>query len=174
MKTADQQGDCQSFVASSLRSGYRRHSERFWAGWIAPQSPELLDWLATELIRNRWSLKAIHRMMCCSQTYRQQSVATDQRSAMLDANNRWLWRQNPRRVEAETLRDSVLFCCRAANLQMYGQAFKILIIKKSMLRSTNTKFKTIRNYGVERSIVSEFELRLSHFYRPSIVPILPA
>ncbi len=96
----------------------------FGLGGSRPSHPELLDWLASELIRNRWSLKSIHRMICCSQTYQQQSVALDQRAAMVDANNRWLWRQNPRRVEAETLRDSVLFCCRAANLQMYGPGFQ--------------------------------------------------
>ncbi len=58
---------------------------------------------------------------------------------MVDANNRWLWRQNPRRVEAETLRDSVLFCVERPTCKCMVQAFKILIIKKSMLRSNEYK-----------------------------------
>lgn len=72
-----------------------------------PSHPELLDWLASEFVRQGWSIKKLHHLIVTSQTYRQ-----DSRSRMpqqkLDPDNRTLWRQNIRRLDAETLRDSLL------------------------------------------------------------------
>ncbi|MGY8769129.1 MAG: PSD1 and planctomycete cytochrome C domain-containing protein [Pirellulales bacterium] len=72
-----------------------------------PTHPELLDWLATELINSGWSLKHIHRIIVQSATYRQ---ASQMRSAAhtVDPENKFLWRQNVRRITAETLRDAML------------------------------------------------------------------
>lgn len=72
-----------------------------------PSHPELLDWLASELIANRWSLKEIHRRILLSSTYRQASRTNAQAQA-LDADTRLLWRYPPRRLEAEALRDALL------------------------------------------------------------------
>jgi hypothetical protein len=72
-----------------------------------PTHPELLDWLASEMIREKWSLKKMHRLIVTSATYRQASAAKPH-SMAIDANNTLLWRQNTRRLSAEQLRDSLL------------------------------------------------------------------
>jgi mono/diheme cytochrome c family protein len=75
-----------------------------------PTHPELLDWLAVEFMDRGWSLKAIHRLIVTSQAYQMHSTAEDASAADLtgDPENRFLWRQNPRRMEAEAVRDNVL------------------------------------------------------------------
>jgi hypothetical protein len=73
-----------------------------------PSHPELLDWLASELVQRKWSVKAMHRLMVNSQAYKQSSRATPQ-AAERDPLNKLLHRQNARRLEAEAIRDSMLF-----------------------------------------------------------------
>jgi cytochrome c551/c552 len=72
-----------------------------------PTHPELLDWLALELVRGGWSLKRIHRAILLSETWRQSSRHAGP-GAAADPDNRLLWRQHPRRLEAETIRDAML------------------------------------------------------------------
>lgn len=72
-----------------------------------PSHPELLDWLAVELMENQWSLKHVHRLIVTSQTYQQSSVVTKQ-VRELDPDNRWLSRGPRLRVEAEIVRDIAL------------------------------------------------------------------
>src|SRR6185436_4907926 len=72
-----------------------------------PSHPELLDWLAMELTRHQYSLKALHRLIVLSTTYRQASRPRAA-AARVDAENRLLWRMAPRRLEAESLRDAML------------------------------------------------------------------
>jgi len=72
-----------------------------------PSHPELLDWLAYEFRARGGSLKWLHRTIMTSSTYRQQS-AYKAEFAKRDADNRWLWRMNRRRLDAESYRDSVL------------------------------------------------------------------
>ncbi len=71
-----------------------------------PTHPELLDWLASELLRTG-STKHVHRLIVLSNTYRQASTG-DPASAKRDADNHYLWRWTPRRLEAEAIRDSWL------------------------------------------------------------------
>jgi mono/diheme cytochrome c family protein len=72
-----------------------------------PSHPELLDWLATEFVRRGWSMKAMHRLIATSATYRQSSrVRPD--LAVLDPRNRLLARQNRLRLDAEVVRDVAL------------------------------------------------------------------
>ena len=75
-----------------------------------PTHPELLDWLACEFRERGWSLKSLHRSILLSAAYRRSSVATpaDDDARPLDRDNDLLWRQNPRRLEAEAIRDSLL------------------------------------------------------------------
>ncbi len=75
-----------------------------------PTHPELLDWLAVEFMDRGWSLKSLHRLIVTSQAYQMRSTAEDASAADLagDPDNRFLWRQNPRRLEAEAVRDNVL------------------------------------------------------------------
>jgi hypothetical protein len=72
-----------------------------------PTHPELLDWLAATFVESGWSIKSLHRTIMTSATYRSSS-AFDQASFDLDGDNRLLWRMNPRRMEVETWRDSLL------------------------------------------------------------------
>lgn len=72
-----------------------------------PTHPELLDWLAADLIHHGWSIKRLHRMVVTSAAYRQTSQVTEQ-GRSIDPDNRLLWRQNMRRLDAETLRDTLL------------------------------------------------------------------
>ncbi|MEZ6130073.1 MAG: PSD1 and planctomycete cytochrome C domain-containing protein [Planctomycetaceae bacterium] len=72
-----------------------------------PTHPELLDWLARELIDNGWSTKHIHRQIVLSSTYQQERKHNPSSSA-IDVDNRLLWNWPRRRLEAEAIRDSVL------------------------------------------------------------------
>ncbi|MBM3774111.1 MAG: DUF1549 domain-containing protein, partial [Acidobacteria bacterium] len=73
-----------------------------------PTHPELLDYLASRFIENRWSIKALHREIMLSAAYRLAS-ADASKNANLDSENRLLWRAHRRRLDAEALRDSLLF-----------------------------------------------------------------
>jgi hypothetical protein len=73
-----------------------------------PSHPELLNWLAVELVESGWSLKHIHRLIVLSATYQQSSRQPDPRAARIDPDNRFLARMNRRRLEGEILRDAVL------------------------------------------------------------------
>jgi mono/diheme cytochrome c family protein len=74
---------------------------------VRPTHPELLDALASELAASGGSLKTIHRMILRSATYRQRSL-DDAAKRAADPENRLLWRQNPRRLDAEATRDALL------------------------------------------------------------------
>jgi hypothetical protein len=84
-----------------------------------PSHPELLDWLAGELIAGGWKLKPIHKLIMQSATYTQ-GVEHDARRAALDPENRLLWRQVPRRLEAEAIRDAILAVSGSLDGTMYG------------------------------------------------------
>ena len=73
-----------------------------------PSHPELLDWLARELIRRKWSLKEMHKLILLSDTWQMSSQATGSDEER-DPDNRFVRRQNRRRLEAEPVRDSILF-----------------------------------------------------------------
>ena len=80
----------------------------FGVAGLPPSHPELLDHLASELVRQGWHLKALHRQVMTSRAYRMSSHARSARARNVDDSNRWVWRQNLRRLEAEAIRDSVL------------------------------------------------------------------
>src|SRR5207302_4732255 len=71
-----------------------------------PSHPELLDWLAVEFMDSGWSMKHLHRVIVTSQAYRLSSgPSTDHPNLARDADNRYLWRFNSHRLEAEIVRD---------------------------------------------------------------------
>jgi hypothetical protein len=84
-----------------------------------PSHPQLLDWLASEFVARGWSMKAIHRLLVTSSTYRMASTP-DAASAKLDQDNFFLWRMNSRRLEAEAVRDNLLFVCGSLDPAMGG------------------------------------------------------
>ena len=97
----------------------------FGLGGDRPSHPELLDWLADELLQSGWSLKHMHKLIVMSETYRQRSLADGSSHApSLDAQNRLLWRQNPRRLDAESLHDAVLAVSGKLNLERGGPGYR--------------------------------------------------
>jgi mono/diheme cytochrome c family protein len=84
-----------------------------------PTHPELLDYLASELVAQGWRLKPIHRLIVTSAAYRQ-SAAFDEGKGRTDPGNRYVWRQVPRRLEAEVIRDSLLAVSGQLDRRMFG------------------------------------------------------
>ena len=88
-----------------------------------PTHPELLDWLALELVAQGWKLKPLHRLMVTSSTYRQASSVSAEsarKAAAEDPANGFLWRMNRRRLDAEGLRDAMLSVSGELNLKAGG------------------------------------------------------
>ncbi len=84
-----------------------------------PTHPELLDHLANELIKNGWSLKAMHKLIMTSKVY-QLSTAVVPASAKRDRDNNLYWRQPARRLEAEIIRDAILAVSGDLDTRLYG------------------------------------------------------
>jgi hypothetical protein len=91
-----------------------------------PTHPQLLDWLATELVRGGWSTKHLHRIMVLSAAYRQSSKP---RSQPGDPDNLLLGRMNRRRLEAEALRDAMLAAAGNLNRQVGGPMVRVPLEK---------------------------------------------
>jgi hypothetical protein len=85
-----------------------------------PTHPELLDWLALRFVEEKWSIKAMHRLMLTSNTYRQAAENPAVKDAAADPENRLLWRFERRRLEAEEIRDSILWVSGRLDLERGG------------------------------------------------------
>ncbi|MCF7960176.1 MAG: PSD1 and planctomycete cytochrome C domain-containing protein [Pirellula sp.] len=85
-----------------------------------PSNPDLLDWLATELIRSGWSTKHLIRLIVHSDAYRRKVVPADDRVLQIDPDNRFYWRGHQRRLTAEELRDAMLQASGELDLAMGG------------------------------------------------------
>ncbi len=115
----------------------------FGRSGMKPTHPELLDWLAAEFVRSGWSVKHMHRLMVLSETYRQSSSAEPRANgiepeaghshsspsplgpSLVDSESRYLWRYPSRRIDAETLRDSMLAISGQLNTKMYGRGYDL-------------------------------------------------
>ncbi|HWL10615.1 MAG TPA: PSD1 and planctomycete cytochrome C domain-containing protein [Planctomicrobium sp.] len=84
-----------------------------------PTHPELLDWLAFEFIERGWSFKAMHKLIMLSNTYQMSSQNNDQ-NALVDIDNKSHWRSDVRRLEAESIRDSLLAVSGQLDMEMGG------------------------------------------------------
>lgn len=94
-----------------------------------PTHPELLDWLALEFRDGGGSLKALHRRIVTSHTYRQTSLDRPEASRV-DAQNALLWRANRRKLDAEGLRDSLMFVAGRLDDRMGGPGFRDFVIER--------------------------------------------
>ncbi len=129
-----------------------------------PTHPELLDWLAGELIRSGWSLKHIHRQIVLSATYRQSNQIVSQ-GIDRDPDNRYYWRFAARRLEAEAIRDSMLSVSDSLNLAMGGPGFDFFGTRGGL-----DGFPPIEQFGPEglRRMI------YSHKVRMETVPVFGA
>jgi hypothetical protein len=86
-----------------------------------PSHPELLDWLASEFMAQKWSIKSLYRMIVMSQGYRQSSIPSDD-ALKHDPDNRLFSRMNRKRLDGETLRDAILAVSGLLNRKSGGPA----------------------------------------------------
>ncbi|MFZ2281503.1 MAG: PSD1 and planctomycete cytochrome C domain-containing protein, partial [Prosthecobacter sp.] len=100
-------------------TGFVQTPSDFGRMGMKPTHPELLDYLAAEFIRSGWSVKHMHRLILLSETYGQSSQSIKENET-IDSDVRYLWRYPSRRLEAESIRDSMLTVSGRLNLQMYG------------------------------------------------------
>ena len=84
-----------------------------------PSHPELLDWIAADFMRGGWALKRLHRMIVTATAYRQVSTRRGELE-LIDPDNRLLGRMHVRRLEAETLRDSLFALAGQLSSKMHG------------------------------------------------------
>jgi cytochrome c553 len=84
-----------------------------------PTHPELLEWLAGELLSNGWRLKPLHKTILLSATY-VQGIEHDEKAMAADPGDHLLWRQRPRRLEAEAIRDAMLAVSGTLDRTMFG------------------------------------------------------
>ena len=104
-------------------AGLVRTPEDFGSRGERPTHPELLDWLATELVRLNWDMKALHRLVVTSATYRQSSHATPE-LLNRDTDNRLLARGPRRRLTGAAIRDQALFVSGLLSGTLGGPAVK--------------------------------------------------
>jgi mono/diheme cytochrome c family protein len=96
-----------------------------------PTHPELLEWLARDLVQNGWKLKRLHRLILTSTVYQQASTGVA--TPALDPDNRLLWKMRPQRLEGEILRDTMLSVSGTLNLTAYGPGFKPPVADEAMV-----------------------------------------
>jgi hypothetical protein len=124
---------------------------------VEPTHPDLLDWLALQFIESGWSLKAIHRLILTSETFKQSSVPTQEGMAK-DAGTRLLWRFPPRRLEAEPIRDTLLQVSGNLDARMGGPGYEVFEPNDNYVRV----YKPKTSFGPEewRRMVYQFKPRM--------------
>ena len=114
----------------------------FGTNGAQPSHPRLLDWLAGEFMDRGWSVKQIQRLVLTSATFCQQSTPRV-KAVRVDADSRWLWRFPPRRLEAEAIRDSLLFVAGSLDWSVGGPGFSGFEVQPENVRHYFPK----KNYG---------------------------
>jgi len=118
-----------------------------------PSHPELLDWLAFWFQENGESLKKLHRLIVTSATYRQSSIVRSTAGEKLDADNRYLWRMNRTRLDAESIRDAMLQVSGQLDLTMGGPSDRQFFFKDDHSPIYDyTRFDVDSKEGRRRSI----------------------
>jgi hypothetical protein len=86
----------------------------------SPTHPQLLDWLAVELMNRGWSIKQMHRLIMTSEAYQMASAFDDAADRENDPQNQYLWKFRAERLDAEIVRDSILAASGSVNLTIGG------------------------------------------------------
>ena len=120
--------------------GLVKTSENFGVQGELPSHPELLDWLATEFVRNGWDVKAIHRLIVTSATYRQGSE-TSETLLQRDPENRLLARGPRKRLSPYSLRDGILFAGGLLEEEIGGPSVKPYMPPGIWSSISNSKYK---------------------------------
>jgi Protein of unknown function (DUF1553)/Protein of unknown function (DUF1549)/Planctomycete cytochrome C len=128
--------------------GLLRSPDNFGHLGDRPDHPELLDWLARRFVESGWSMKAMHRLIMLSSTYRM-STRHDARATLADPENRLLWHFARRRLEAEAIRDAILSVSGELDPAMGGT----LLPTKNHAYVNNTGLGGGLNYDVNRRSV---------------------
>jgi hypothetical protein len=125
-----------------------------------PTHPELLDGLAVELRDGGGSLKGLHRLIVTSRTYRQSSQH-NAAAAAIDADNRYLWRMNRQRLDAESIHDAVLAIAGTLDTKMGGQSVKQFIQSAGVHVTPNVDYLNfnVDDPGMLRRSVYRFVFR---------------
>ncbi|MEM0969047.1 MAG: DUF1553 domain-containing protein, partial [Verrucomicrobiota bacterium] len=130
-------------------SGIVPTTSDFGTAGAEPLLPELLDWLAAELVEPTqseaapWSMKAFIRLLVSSDAFRRSSLPSSE-NLTIDASSIYLWRYPPRRVEAEVIRDGILLASGKLNPAIGGRSFRIHNEKK-----TYAQWEVVNNSGPE-------------------------
>lgn len=125
-----------------------------------PTHPELLDWLTATFIEQGWSLKKLHRTIMLSATW-QMSSAYSEKAFNIDGDNNFLWRMNPRRLDVEAWRDSLLFASGELDTRIGGSPDEHILnslrrtlygrISRNFDRSVSEEFLRIFDHPTPRS-----------------------
>ena len=113
-------------------AGLVRSLENFGVKGEYPSHPDLLDWLALRFVQDGWSIKALHRYIMNSRTYRQSSHTTDQQ-LKVDPQNRLLSHMPIKRMNAEALRDSILFISGSLEDQRGGPPDAVSVNRQGLV-----------------------------------------
>lgn len=121
--------------------GLVKTSNNFGTVGDKPTNPELLDWLALKLVREGWRLKPLHKLIMTSSTYMQTTEWDEDRHAVDPAND-LMWRRQPRRLEAEVLRDSIMNTAGTLNRTLYGPSIKPWVSSDAVKTGSTNKWPT--------------------------------
>jgi hypothetical protein len=135
---------------------------------MRPTHPQLLDWLAVELVESGWSIKHLHRLIMLSAVYRQQSRVTEEH-LQRDPDNTLLSRMPMRRMDAEVLRDSLLAIAGRLRLESFGPADGVKARDDGLVVSTPTGGTWRRSIYVIQRRTQPVTI-LGNFDRPQMNP----
>jgi hypothetical protein len=125
-----------------------------------PSHPELLDWLARRFVSGGWSLKKLHRDIMLSATYRQTAHrAVPETASKIDPGNKFLWRFNPRRLDAEQVRDAMLLASGEIDLKAGGPSADANTTRRSIytIKKRNSQNEVMRSFDAPNGFSSTSE-----------------
>jgi len=149
-------------------NGIVRSVGNFGKTGTPPSDPELLDWLATEFVRQGWSVKQMHRLMMTSSVYRQASLVSDE-AQRVDPDNVLLSHMPLRRMEAEVLNDTLLLVSGQLDETRYGVAEPVLARDDGLVTPIETDKGWRRSIYIEQRR-TEIPTLLDNFDLPPMSP----
>jgi len=137
--------------------GLVKSSENLGVQSDPPSHPELLDWLTSDFLANGWHLKPLHKKILLSATYRQTARrGPDAAALVLDPENKLLWRFQPRRLDAEEVRDAALAASGELDAKAGGEGEDAKKPRRSIYtkKIRNTQDEVLRNLDAPAGFAS--------------------